>query len=205
MAAPSFCKRAIAGFLTFNEEPDQYLFAYVLRPGNASAGRGAIGILSRLLIKLRADSAAASSSRRKSFVIPGASPKTTRASWSPISSTRPGICTKRFTALAATSKTGSKSCIMVWKSTAPVAAASSPISCEGFWPPPPTWLYQEMRLRATRTTFRSAQVRTLREHLIKLGARMQSSVRRIVLHLPATCPHRNDWQIIARSVGAAPA
>ena len=43
----------MAGFLTFNEEADQYLFAYVLRPGNASAGVGAIGILSRLLPKLR--------------------------------------------------------------------------------------------------------------------------------------------------------
>ena len=40
--------------LSFNEEPDQYLFAYVLRPGNAGAGVGAIGILSRLLPRLRA-------------------------------------------------------------------------------------------------------------------------------------------------------
>jgi hypothetical protein len=39
----------------------------------------------------------------------------------------------------------------------------------------------------------------------KLGAWVQSSVRRIVLHLPATCLHRNDWQIIARNLGAAPA
>ena len=30
-------------------------------------------------------------------------------------------------------------------------------------------------------------------------------VRRIVLHLPATCAHRHDWQIIARQLGAAPA
>jgi superfamily I DNA/RNA helicase len=40
------------GFLTFNEEAEQYLFAYVLRPGNASAAVGAIGILSRLLPRL---------------------------------------------------------------------------------------------------------------------------------------------------------
>jgi hypothetical protein len=43
----------IAGFLTFNHEPEQYLFAYVLRPGNATATRGAIGILSRLLERVR--------------------------------------------------------------------------------------------------------------------------------------------------------
>ena len=49
-------------------------------------------------------------------------------------------------------------------------------------------LYQELRLRADRTALRSAQVSTLREHLMKLGAWVESSVRRIVLHLPATCP-----------------
>jgi hypothetical protein len=41
----TWCYLPVAGFLTFNEEPDQYLFAYVLRPGNASAGVGALGIL----------------------------------------------------------------------------------------------------------------------------------------------------------------
>src|ERR1017187_2660461 len=50
----TWCYLPVAGFLTFNEEPDQYLFAYVLRPGNASAGVGALGILSRLLPRLRA-------------------------------------------------------------------------------------------------------------------------------------------------------
>jgi hypothetical protein len=203
----TWCYLPVAGFLTFNEEPDQYLFAYVLRPGNVGAGVGAIGILSRLLPKLRAAfprarlrvrldggfasaelfafleregleyvvamaknkvlkrraarlmgtarrcranrarpriciarpamppapgiSAGASSSRPRSSVIPGASPKTTRASWSPTSNTRPGICTRRSTAPAVTSRIGSKSCIMDWKSTAPVAAASSPINCAG--------------------------------------------------------------------------
>ncbi|MGH8141872.1 MAG: transposase, partial [Steroidobacteraceae bacterium] len=66
-------------------------------------------------------------------------------------------------------------------------------------------LYQELRLRAARTALRSAQVNTLREHLMKLGAWVESSVRRIVLHLPATSLHRHDWQIIARNLGAAPA
>jgi hypothetical protein len=47
-------------------------------------------------------------------------------------------------------------------------------------------LYQELRLRAARTAYRCAQVSTLREHLMKLGAWVESSVRRIVLHLPAS-------------------
>lgn len=65
-------------------------------------------------------------------------------------------------------------------------------------------LYQELRLRAARTAFRSAQVSTLREHLMKLGAWLESSVRRIVLHLPATCLYRNDWQIIAEASARHP-
>jgi Transposase DDE domain group 1 len=50
----TWCFLPVAGFLTFNEEAEQYLFAYVLRPGNATASAGAIGILSRLLPRLRA-------------------------------------------------------------------------------------------------------------------------------------------------------
>ena len=30
-------------------------------------------------------------------------------------------------------------------------------------------------------------------------------MRRIVLHLPATCLHRHDWLIIAKCFGAEPA
>lgn len=50
----SWCYLPMAGFITFNHEPEQYLFSYVLRAGNAPAKRGAIGILRRLLGQLRA-------------------------------------------------------------------------------------------------------------------------------------------------------
>ncbi len=50
----SWCYLPVAGFVTFNHEPEQYRFSYVLRPGNAPARRGAIGILRRLLERLRA-------------------------------------------------------------------------------------------------------------------------------------------------------
>ena len=49
----SWCYLPVAAFLAFNEEPEQYLFAYVLRPGNVGAAVGALGILSRLLPRLR--------------------------------------------------------------------------------------------------------------------------------------------------------
>ena len=42
------------GTLTFNHEREQYLVTAILRPGNAPASRGAIGLLRRLFRKLRA-------------------------------------------------------------------------------------------------------------------------------------------------------
>ncbi len=50
----SWCYLPVAAFVTFNGEPEQYLLSYVLRPGNAPAKRGAIGIVRRLLVRLRA-------------------------------------------------------------------------------------------------------------------------------------------------------
>ena len=64
---------------------------------------------------------------------------------------------------------------------------------------------QELRGRAAGTTLARAQVSTLRERLLKLGARVEQSVRRIVLHLPRSFAYRNEWQRIALALGAAPA
>ncbi|MGH8350532.1 MAG: IS1380 family transposase, partial [Pseudomonas sp.] len=66
-------------------------------------------------------------------------------------------------------------------------------------------LMQEMRLAAKGTSCERAQVSTLRDRLIKLGAWIETSVRRIVLHLPKSTPHRCEWQRIARALGAVPA
>jgi DDE family transposase len=49
----SWCYLPVAGFVSFNKEPDQYLFCYVLRAGNAPAKQGAIGILGRMIDRLR--------------------------------------------------------------------------------------------------------------------------------------------------------
>lgn len=50
----TWCYLPVAGFLSFNREPDQFLFCYVLRPGNAPAKQGAIGILDRVIERLQA-------------------------------------------------------------------------------------------------------------------------------------------------------
>lgn len=49
----SRCYLPMAGFLSFEDEADQYLFAYVLRAGDASPKHGCISILKRVLPRLR--------------------------------------------------------------------------------------------------------------------------------------------------------
>jgi hypothetical protein len=49
----SYCYLPMVVFLTFNKEPDQYLVGAVLRAGNAPASQGAVGILRRLIARLR--------------------------------------------------------------------------------------------------------------------------------------------------------
>jgi hypothetical protein len=65
-------------------------------------------------------------------------------------------------------------------------------------------LMQEIRRQARRTSLARAQVSTLREHLFKLSARIEESVRRIVIHLPRSFPYAHQWSTIARQLGAAP-
>jgi hypothetical protein len=49
----SHCYLPMLGFLQFDGEGEQYLFASMLRPGNANARAGALSILKRLLPRLR--------------------------------------------------------------------------------------------------------------------------------------------------------
>ena len=66
-------------------------------------------------------------------------------------------------------------------------------------------LMQELRLRAAGTRCARAQVWTLRERLLKLGARVAVSARRIVLHLPASFPFLDDFRKVAMALGASTA
>jgi hypothetical protein len=63
-------------------------------------------------------------------------------------------------------------------------------------------LFQELRLRAKRTDLRRAQVSTLRDRLLKIGARVVRSARRIVLQFPAAYPWQDIWRTIACGVDA---
>lgn len=277
----TWCYLPVAGFLSFNEEPEQYLFAYVLRPGNVGAAVGALGVLSRLLPRLRAAFprarlrvrldggyaapeifafleregleyvvamaknkvlkrraarwmgtvrrlsrqskrtehvygecryAAGSWQRRRRVIIkaevvchPGREPKdnprfvVTNLPHSPRHLYEAIYCARgdvenRIKELHHGLEIDRTSCSRFLAN-----------QLRGLLTAAAYVLYQELRLHAARTALRAAQVSTLREHLCKLGAWIESSVRRIVLHLPAACLHRHDWQIVARALGAAPA
>ena len=277
----SWCYLPVAGFLTFNEEPEQYLFAYVLRPGNVGASVGALGILSRLVPKLRAvfprarlrvrlDGGFAAPQifafleregleyavamgknkvlERRAARLMGTARRLSRESgetehlykecryaagtWDQPRRViikaevvrLPGRKPKNNPRFVVTNLKQSPRHLyeVIYCARANIENRIKELhhgleidrtSCtrflanqlRGLLTAAAYVLYQELRWRAARTAFRSAQVSTLREHLMKLGAWVESSVRRIVLHLPVSCIHRNDWQIIARSLGAAPA
>jgi hypothetical protein len=65
-------------------------------------------------------------------------------------------------------------------------------------------LMQELQLRAARTALARAQVWTLRDRFLKIGARLVVSVRRLVLHLPSSFPWLTPWRSLALSFGARP-
>ena len=277
----TWCYLPVAGFLTFNEEPEQYLFAYVLRPGNVGAAVGALGILSRLVPKLRTAFPRARLRVRLDggFAAPEIFAFLEREGLEyAVAMAKNKVLARRAARLMGTARRLSresgetehlyKDCRYAagtWEKRRRVVIKAEVVRHPGRKPKnnprfvvtnlkhSPRHLYeeiycaranvenrikelhhgleidrtsctrflanqlrgmlsaaayvlfQELRLRAARTAFRSAQVNTLREHLMKLGAWVESSVRRIVLHLPAACIHRRDWQVIARSLGAAPA
>jgi len=63
-------------------------------------------------------------------------------------------------------------------------------------------LWQEIRRNAAGTALQNAQVSTLRDRLLKLGAVVKRSFRRITIHLPLSCPWVQSWRSIAAAVGA---
>ena len=274
-----WCYLPMTGFLTFNDEPEQYLFTAVLRPGNAPDKRGAIAILERILRRLRSafpkarfrvrldagfaapeifafleaqgdvdyavampknavllrrikklqrkagrlsrlsgQSAhlygecryAASTWGTKRRVIfkaevvrhPGRDPKdnprfvvtnltqTPKWIYERIYCQR-GDIENRIKELHLGLEIDRTSCSSFWANQLRVLLTAAAYV-----------LMQDLRLRAARTSCARAQVQTLRERLIKIGARVVESVRRIVLHLPASYPFLDPWRRVALSLGA---
>lgn len=63
-------------------------------------------------------------------------------------------------------------------------------------------LMQDLRRRVAHRTGRNPQVTSLRLMLLKIGARIERSVRRIVVHFAANHPWQQEWMDLASSCGA---
>ena len=276
----SWCYLPQSGFLTFDDEDEQYLFCYVLRPGNAPAAKGCLGILKRLLprlrkafpgaqIRIRLDSGFTGPALYEFFEAegleyvvgmatnsvlkglaeplmekvrkdfdkkPGAAPRYKKCwyaagSWKRkrylvikgVITSHPGREPKENPRYVITNIKGSAKYIYEHIYCARGAAENrikelklglqiDRTSCTSFlanqlrvlMTAAAYILFQELRIHARHTRCAHAQVDTLRLYLLKFGAWIESSVRRIVLHLPSSAPYADDWRRIARSVGAIP-
>ncbi len=275
----SWCYLPLLGFLSFNDEAEQYLFTAVLRPGNAPAARGAVGLLRRLLgrirrafpgavIRVRLDGGFATpevldfldSQPRLEYTVamaknavlerraepamrqarqlaqasgetehiysecryaarkwprlrrvilkaevvrhPGREPKDnprfviTNLKQSPEWIYERVYCARgeienRIKELHLGLEMDRTSCTSFWANQFRVLMTAAAYV-----------LMQELRLRAARTDCARAQVWTLRDRLLKLGAQVVASVRRVVLHLPASFPFLDTFQRVAWALGA---
>ena len=66
-------------------------------------------------------------------------------------------------------------------------------------------LFQELRFELRSSELARAQTHTLRIALIKIGARVVRSVRRVVFHMPRACPMAELWCTLVRTWRAVPA
>ena len=272
------CYLPMLSFVSFDNEPDQYLCAAVLRPGNVGAATGAVGVLRRLIrlvrssfpkvrIRVRLDGGFASptvfdfldAEPKVEYVVAMASNAVLdRHAADALEVAR--LCaglTEETEHVYGDTRYAAKS----WKRERRVIFKAEVVCSEGKQPrdnprfvvtnmkQSAQWIYeevycqrgdvenrikelkaldvdrtsctsfwanqlrvlmaavayvlmQEIRLNAALTTLARAQVWTLRERLLKLGARVVASVRRIVVHMPESFPWRNDFQKIAAALGA---
>jgi hypothetical protein len=65
-------------------------------------------------------------------------------------------------------------------------------------------LMQELRRAARYTDLGNAQVPRLQLRLLKVPAWVETSVRRVILHLPRNFPGRDEWYRVARALDLAP-
>src|SRR5271168_1832249 len=276
----TWCYLPVMGFVSFNDEAEQYLCAAVLRPGNATAPAGAVGILRRLLmivreffpgvrIRIRLDGGFAHPALLDFL---DAEPKLEYV----VAMAKNAVLERKAEeamqyARAVSGITGQTEHVYdevnyaaaSWKRERRVILKAEVVYGEGQEPKDnprfiitnmtqsPQWLYekvyclrgdienrikelhaleigrtscprfwtnqfrvlltaaayilmQELRLRAAGTNCARAQVWTLRERLLKLGARVVVSVRRMVLHLPASFPFLPAFRQVALTLGASP-
>jgi len=277
----NWCYLPLMGFISFDQETDQYLCAAILRPGNAPDKRGAIGTLERLLARLRAafpkarlrvrlDAGFASGDvfdfldeQDVEYVVamPKNSRLLSRAGALMVEARRlselSGKSEKVFGETLYAARRWSNPRRVIIKAEVTRIGTADPKDNPRFvvtnLRQSPRWVYekiycqrgevenrlkelhhgleidrtsctrffanqlrvflaaaayvlmQELRLSAAHTALARAQVCTLRDTLLKVAARVSSSVRRIALRLPASFPDRGPWGSVARTLAAVPA
>lgn len=273
------CYLPVMGFVSFDDEADQYLCAAVLRPGNVTATAGAVGILRRLMalirkqfgkarIRVRLDGGFAcpalfdflDNEPGVEYVVAMASNAVlnrhaaegmqyARALSGLLEQTEHVYGETRYAAGSwererrvifkaevvcgegKTPKDNPRFVVTNMKQTPQWlyeevycqrgeienrikelhALEIDRTSCTSFWAnqfrvlltAAAYVLMQELRLQAALTDCARAQVWTLRERLLKLGAHVVSSMRRVIVHLPESFPFLKTFQTVALELGAA--
>jgi hypothetical protein len=276
----TYCYLPMVGFLSFDQEAEQYLVTAVLRPGNAPASRGAVGILGRLIprlqaafprakIRVRLDGGFAApevldfldQEPKVEYLVNLAANAVLKRR---VESSMKGV--RRATQISEqtehvygecqyrTRKTWPWPRRVIYKAEVVWAQGKEPkdnprfvvtnlkqspqwiyekvycqrgdlenrikelhygmeigrTSCTNFWAnqfrvlmtAAAYVLMQELRLGLAGTASARAQVSSLRERFLKLGAQVVVSVRRVVLHLPQSFPYRDSFHRLAFNLGA---
>jgi hypothetical protein len=273
----TWCYLPLVGTLTFNAERPQYLVTAILRPGNAHATEGAIGVLRRLFHKLRAafpharlrvrlDGGFASPAMFtfleaegvEYLVAMASNPRLEKRARRLLGKARmraqaTGESAQVFGETRYAAKSWRRKRRVILKAEVVRLAGRDPrdnprcvvtnllqspprvyeiyrergdvenrlkalhsglgfdrTSCTAFWAnafrvlltAAAYVLLQALRQRLAATPAATFQVSTLRDRLFKLGARIQVSARRVVLHLPSAFPRLALWQAVALALGA---
>lgn len=274
------CYLPMMGFVSFNDEADQYLCAAVLRPGNVTAAAGAVGILRRLMalirgsfpktrIRVRLDSGFANPELLEFLdAEPGVEYVVAMASNAVLNRKAEEDMQVARLLAGLTDQTEhiygeARYAAGTWKQERRIIIKAEVVRAEDKAPKDnprfvitnmkqtPQWLYeevycqrgeienrikelhameidrtscsrfwanqfrvlltaaayvlmQELRLSAAGTNCAKAQIWTLRERFLKLGARVVVSVRRMVVHLPQSFPYLATFRHMALELGASP-
>jgi len=274
----NWCYLPMLGFVSFEDEADQYLCAAILRPGNVTATAGAVGVLRRLIqmvrasfpmasIRVRLDGGFASpavfdfldkESKLKYVVAMASNAVLDRHAEEAMEVARmcsglTGQTEHIYSETSYAAKSWDRERRVIFKAEVVRAEDKAPrdnsrfvvtnmnqtpqwiyekvychrgdvenrikelkalainrVSCTGFWAnqlrvlmtSAAYVLMQEIRLSAALTSLARAQAWTIRERLLKLGARVVSSVRRLVIHLPRAFPWMSEFQKVALALGA---
>ena len=274
------CYLPMMGFVTFNDEAEQYLCAAVLRPGNVTAAAGAVGMLRRLMVLIRSSFPKARIRVRLdggfanpgllAFLDgqPGVEYVVAMASNAVLNREAEQDMEVARLLAGLTDQTEhvygeTRYAAGSWKRERRVIIKAEVVCAEDKAPKEnprfvitnmkqtPQWLYedvycrrgeienrikelhameidrtscsrfwanqfrvlltaaayvlmQELRLSAAGTNCARAQVWTLRERFLKLGARVLVSVRRMVIHLPQSFPFLSAFRHMALELGASP-